>query len=89
MSLDREKIEEVMEEEIRPHLKADGGDAEIVDVEDGVVTVQLKGACVGCPMSQLTIQGMIEEQLKNRFPEVEKVETAEDDQEQQKSTGFF
>lgn len=80
----KEKVEEVMEKEIRPHLRADGGDADIVDVEDGVVTVELKGACVGCPMSQLTIQGMIEEQLKTRIPEVKEVKTAE-----QESTSFF
>lgn len=76
MSLE-DKVKEIMENEIRPHLKADGGDAEVISVEDGVVTVELLGACAGCPMSQLTIHGMIEEQLKAQLPEIEKVETAE------------
>lgn len=76
MSLE-DKVEEIMDKEIRPHLKADGGDAEVVSVEDGVVNVELQGACAGCPMSQLTIQGMIEQQLKARIPEVESVEAAQ------------
>jgi len=88
MSLEEEvkEIKEIMDNEIRPHLKADGGDAEVVGVEDGVVTVELLGACSGCPMSQMTIKGMIEEQLKARLPEIDGVETAEAEAE---SSGFF
>ena len=55
---------------IRPMLQADGGDVELVDVEDGVVTVRLQGACVGCPMSQMTLKNGIEKFLKNEIPEV-------------------
>jgi len=62
--------------EIQPHLRADGGDIELVDVDrEGVVKVRLKGACVGCPMSQMTLQWGVERYLKSKIPEVKKVET--------------
>lgn len=65
-----DEVKEVMDEKIRPNLKADGGDAEVLNVtDDGVVEVELQGACSGCPMSQLTVEGMIEENLKEAFPE--------------------
>lgn len=69
----KEKIEKVLDE-IRPSLQADGGDVEFVDFEDGVVKVRLKGACAGCPMSQMTLAMGIERVLKERITEVEKVE---------------
>ena len=69
----REKVEAALEE-IRPGLQADGGDVELVDIVDGVVKVRLKGACAGCPMSQMTLAFGIERVLKERIPEVKKVE---------------
>lgn len=69
----REKVEAALEE-IRPGLQADGGDVELVDIVDGVVKVRLKGACAGCPMSQMTLAFGIERVLKERVPEVKKVE---------------
>lgn len=60
--------------EIRPNLQADGGDIELVDVVDGVVKVRLKGACAGCPMSQMTLTNFVEQRLKERVPSVKKVE---------------
>jgi len=70
----RQEIEEVINE-IRPRLRADGGDIELVDVNDeGVVKVKLKGACAGCPMSQMTIQWGVERYLKKKIPEVKRVE---------------
>ena len=60
---------------VRPGLQADGGDVELVDVDDeGVVSVRLTGACRGCPMSQMTLQMGIERVLKEQVPEVERVE---------------
>jgi Fe-S cluster biogenesis protein NfuA len=60
---------------VRPQLQADGGDAEIVEVtEDGVVKLRLKGACGGCPMSQMTLKMGIERILKERVPAVKSVE---------------
>ena len=61
-------------EEIRPALQADGGDVQLVRVsEDGVVEVELQGACKGCPMSQLTLANSVERVLKDRVPEVSMV----------------
>jgi len=74
----KEKIRDQAEEaiqEIRPHLQADGGDIELVDVEDGVAKVRLKGACAGCPMSTMTMKWGVEDFLKKRVPEITKVET--------------
>jgi Fe-S cluster biogenesis protein NfuA len=59
--------------EIRPLLKADGGDVELIDVEDGVVKVRLKGACGGCPMASLTLKNGIEKILKEQVPDVKEV----------------
>lgn len=70
----KEKIEQALAK-IRPALQADGGDVELVEVgEDGVVKVRLKGACGGCPMSQLTLKMGIERILKKEVPEVKGVE---------------
>ena len=69
-----EKVKEVLEK-IKPSLQADGGDVELVEVKDGVVRVRLKGACAGCPMSQMTLKMGIEKILKEQIPEVESVES--------------
>ena len=71
----KEKIKETIDK-IRPMLQADGGDVEFVDFEDGVVKVRLKGACAGCPMSQMTLKNGIEQLLKKSIPEVKSVERA-------------
>ena len=68
----RENVQTVIEE-IRPALQADGGDVELVDVRDGVVSVRLTGACGGCPMSTMTLKTGIERLLKQRLPEVKEV----------------
>ncbi|MFO7889312.1 MAG: NifU family protein [bacterium] len=68
------KIKEVLEK-IKPSLQADGGDVELVDVKDGIVKVRLKGACAGCPMSQMTLKMGIEKILKEQIPEVKSVES--------------
>ncbi|MBD3388691.1 MAG: NifU family protein [Candidatus Altiarchaeales archaeon] len=65
-------------EKVRPMLQADGGDVEFVSVDDeGVVKVRLKGACHGCPMSQMTLQHGIEQVLKKEVEGVKKVEPAD------------
>jgi Fe-S cluster biogenesis protein NfuA len=68
----REKVEAVLTK-IKPALQADGGDVELVGIEDGVVKVKLTGHCVGCPMSQLTLKRGIEKLLKQEIPEVKEV----------------
>ena len=68
-----EKIEKALEK-VRAGLQQDGGDLELVSVEDGVVKVRLKGACAGCPMSQMTLANFVEREIKKAAPEVKKVE---------------
>ena len=68
----RDRVEAALAK-IRPALLADGGDVKLVDVSDGVVKVQLTGACGGCPMATMTLKGGIERVLKEQIPEVEEV----------------
>ncbi len=70
----REKVEKALNG-VRPHLQADGGDVELVDVENGVVKVKLTGACSGCPMSQMTLKQGIESYVKKAIPEISSVES--------------
>jgi Fe-S cluster biogenesis protein NfuA len=79
----KEKVEEALGL-IRKGLKMDGGDIELVGIENNVVTVRLKGACAGCPFSQMTIRNFVEKELKKAIPEIEKVEAApiEEDEEE-------
>ena len=69
-----DKVQSTLDQ-LRPNLQADGGDVELmgVDEEEGIVKVRLTGACRGCPMSQLTLQMGIERTLKKDVPEVKKV----------------
>jgi Fe-S cluster biogenesis protein NfuA len=69
----KEKVQEILNK-IRPSLQADGGDVELVDVdEEGLVKVKLTGACAGCPMSQMTLKMGIERYLKKEIPAVKEV----------------
>ncbi|MGA1865705.1 MAG: NifU family protein [bacterium] len=67
-----DKVKEVLDG-IRPSLRADGGDVELIEVEDGIVKVRLKGACSGCPMSAMTLKLGIEDQIKQKLPEIKEV----------------
>ncbi|MCG6946077.1 MAG: NifU family protein [Syntrophobacterales bacterium] len=70
----KEQIEQALDK-IRPALQRDGGDIELVDVEEnGVVKVRLTGACSGCPMSQMTLKQGVERIVKQLVPEVKTVE---------------
>jgi Fe-S cluster biogenesis protein NfuA len=69
----RESVEKALEK-IRPALRADGGDVELIDVTDGVVKLRLTGACGSCPMSQMTLKMGVEKVLKQQVPEVKSVE---------------
>jgi len=72
----KEKVEKALEE-LRPNLQADGGNIELVDVQEGVVKVKLTGACAGCPMSQMTLQWGVEQFLKKKVPEIQRVESVQ------------
>jgi len=72
----KEDVKKVLDE-IRSSLQADGGDVELVDVDEkkGVVKVRLQGACVGCPMSTLTLQEGIGRVLKSKVKGVKEIES--------------
>ena len=74
MAVNEEYLKKVLEE-IRPNLQADGGDLEYIGVDDeGVVSLELQGACAGCPMSQLTLSMGIERILKEHVEGVTRVQ---------------
>ncbi len=80
MSTDKATLKERVQtslDTVRPALQADGGDVELVDVndDDGVVSVRLTGACGGCPMATMTLKMGIERTLMQQIPEVKRVES--------------
>ncbi|MDC0051244.1 NifU family protein [Acidimicrobiaceae bacterium] len=60
-------------EYIRPAVQADGGDIKLASVDNGVVNIEMLGACVGCPLSIATLKSGIERILKDKVPGVEEV----------------
>lgn len=68
-----EDVRRTIEEKIRPGVQLDGGDIELVDVADGVVTIRLIGACDGCPMSPVTLRAAVERILMQEVPQVREV----------------
>lgn len=68
----KEQVKAVLDK-LRPLLNMDGGDVKLISVEDGVVKVQLTGACGGCPFSQMTLKMGIERAIKEEIPEVKEV----------------
>ena len=68
----KEKVRAAIEK-VRPFLQRDGGDIELIDVQDGIVKVRLQGACGSCPMSKMTLKMGVEKQLKEEIPEVKEV----------------
>ena len=71
-----EEVEEILES-LRPMLLQDGGNVELVDIDDGVVKVRLVGACVSCSSSLMTLKMGIEKALKKAIPMVRCVEAVE------------
>jgi len=73
----KEKVAKALEK-IRPLLQRDGGDVQLVDVQDdGIVKVKLVGACSGCPMSTMTLKNAIENTIKQEVPGITSVESVE------------
>lgn len=67
------RVAEIIEE-VRPFIQSDGGDIELLKVEDNVVYVALTGACVGCPSSMVTLKQGVEVRVKEDLPQIESVE---------------
>lgn len=70
----RQEVEQVLEEKVQPMLRGHGGAVRLLDCADGVVSVELLGACSGCPSADLSTRGFIEGALRAELPEVERVE---------------
>jgi Fe-S cluster biogenesis protein NfuA len=68
----KERVEAALEK-IRPALQSDGGNVELVDVKDGVVSVRLTGHCGGCPMSTMTLKMGIERVVRSEVPEIKEL----------------
>lgn len=71
----KEQVQDVINQ-IRPILQADGGDIELIGVDEktGIVTVGLRGRCCGCPHAQMTLQAVVEKKIKELVPGVTAVE---------------
>ncbi len=63
--------------EIKPQIQADGGDIDLVAIENNIVKVRLRGACAGCPMSALTLKAGVERIIKQKVPEIKSVEAVQ------------
>lgn len=68
-----EEIEKVLESDIRPYLKEHYGDAKLIGFNDGIVQIELMGQCHGCPSAKFTVESVIESKLKEKIPQVKKV----------------
>jgi len=68
----RDKVEAALDK-IRPALRADGGDVELIDVKEGVATVRLTGTCGGCPMSTMTLRMGVERVIREDVPEIKEL----------------
>jgi Fe-S cluster biogenesis protein NfuA len=67
--LNRNDVEAALED-IRKALRVDGGDVQLISIEDGLVKVKLEGSCAGCPFSQMTLKNFIEKELKRSNPSI-------------------
>jgi Fe-S cluster biogenesis protein NfuA len=76
-TIDPDKLKEALEY-IRPAVQADGGDIVLLGAEDGKVSLQMVGACGGCPLSMMTLKAGIERILRDRVPGVREVEASAD-----------
>ena len=75
MSVDlKDRVVQVLAEEVGPALSLDGSAIEVVDVTDGVVQVRLSNICAGCPSTIMTVVMGLEQELRQRIPEIEYLE---------------
>jgi len=71
--MDKQSVEKVLDEKVRPRLVMDGGNIDLVDVKENRVYVKLKGACGCCPGAAMTLKMGVERILKQEFPELTEV----------------
>lgn len=68
----KDKIEKVLAD-IKPYIKAHGGDVELIEIKGATAIFQIKGSCIGCPLANLTYNKIVRELIKEKVPEIEKV----------------
>ncbi|QQR68314.1 MAG: NifU family protein [Alphaproteobacteria bacterium] len=71
-----QRIQEILDQRVRPVVAQDGGDVQFQSFQDGVVYLHMRGACAGCPSSQATLKGGIENLLRHFIPEIQEVRSA-------------
>lgn len=77
--VDKEKVQSVINDDIKPALESHGGNIELIEVgDDGVVKVKLQGACRGCPGARMTLQMGVQRRLQEMIPEVKEVVAVDD-----------
>lgn len=71
----RSNVEKVLEEKVRPMLLMDGGDLEIISLDEkaGELTIRLLGKCSGCPSAQMTMETIVENEVMTAVPEIKKI----------------
>ncbi len=69
-----EQVEQILDAQVRPVLRGHGGEVELTDCADGVVSIRLLGCCAGCPSADLGTRSFIESTLMAALPEVRRVE---------------
>lgn len=69
-------VREVIDKEIRPYIQMDGGKIDFIEIRDGILYVELSGACHSCPSSTMTLKGSVERIIRRRFPEIREVQMA-------------
>jgi Fe-S cluster biogenesis protein NfuA len=69
--MNKEEVDQALDEQIRPAIMMDGGNIEVVEVKDNKVYVKLMGACGTCPSAQITLHHGVERVLREKFPELE------------------
>lgn len=74
----KEKVIEAIND-LRPFLMNDGGNIELVKIEDNIVYVKLQGACMGCPMREVTLKEGIEKTILEKVPEIKEIRLVEED----------
>jgi Fe-S cluster biogenesis protein NfuA len=72
-----DKIENVLNEYVRPKLKEHYGDVKVLSFKDGVLEIKLIGKCSNCPSAKFTVEDVIEKEIKENVAEVERVELIE------------
>ncbi len=73
-----DRLQEVLEQKIRPTLRLHGGDIQVMGVEDGILRFRFLGHCSGCPSATLTTKQLVEEEICAALPEIKGVELVEE-----------